>query len=103
MFRPPWRRREPQQPGLTARDGRTGGRPAITTHYTTLGLTRDARARDVVRAYRRLAKRLHPDVSPADAVAANHFARASVAYEVLSDPARRADYDASLDAAAAAL
>src|SRR6266536_1669848 len=91
MFWPPWHRREPQQPGLTAHDGRTGRR-ANATHYATLGLTRDARARDVVRAYRRLAKRLHPDTSP-DAATADHFARASAAYDVVSDPARRTACD----------
>ena len=99
MIRPPWRRR-PHQPGLTAHDGRTAPR-AAATHYATLGITRDARARDIVRAYRRLAKRLHPDVN-VDLADAAHFKRASAAYAVLSDPARRAAYDASLDAVAAA-
>lgn len=65
------------------------------THYQTLGLSPNASTEQIRRAFRAAARTLHPDVSTATD-AAQRFAEASHAYEVLSDPAARRDYDHSL-------
>ncbi len=62
--------------------------------YDLLGVTRDADVHAIKRAYRRLARRLHPDINPGDGVAAVRFRAVVEAYETLSDPGRRRDYDA---------
>lgn len=69
---------------------------AQTTHYETLGLANDASAAAIKRAYRALARRHHPDAAPGDAGAETRFKAISEAYAILSDPAKRAAYDASL-------
>jgi molecular chaperone DnaJ len=61
--------------------------------YVVLGLDRAASSDDVKRAYRRLARRFHPDVNPGDDVAAVRFREIARAYEILSDPERRQRYD----------
>lgn len=61
--------------------------------YQALGLAADASTADISRAYRRLARALHPDSQPGDAAAADQFQAVSDAYELLSDPARRTDWD----------
>src|SRR5207253_964751 len=61
--------------------------------YAILGLERTASIADIKRAYRRLARKYHPDINPGDAVAAAQFQRISQAYETLSDPDRRRRYD----------
>lgn len=61
-------------------------------YYRTLGVARDATARDIKRAYRKLARQFHPDVSK-EADAEARFKEVSEAYEVLSDPQKRATYD----------
>jgi DnaJ-class molecular chaperone len=65
------------------------------THYQTLGVEPSATAGQIRQAYRAKAKSLHPDVCKA-ADAASKFAQLAVAYEVLSDRKRRAEYDESL-------
>ena len=62
-------------------------------YYDVLGLPRDASAKDVRDAYRKLARRLHPDVNPEDQAAAERFKRVNEAYEVLADEKSRKDYD----------
>lgn len=62
-------------------------------HYRTLGVPPDASTAEIRAAYRALARRHHPDRSPADAGA---MATINEAYRVLSEPARRAVYDATL-------
>ena len=62
-------------------------------YYEVLGVPRDAGEADLKRAYRRLALENHPDKKPGDAEAEERFKEASEAYEVLSDPDRRARYD----------
>lgn len=61
--------------------------------YEFLGLTRDASTDDIKAAYRRIARRLHPDANPGSAGAGMHFQDVSVAYELLIDSARRRKYD----------
>ncbi len=61
--------------------------------YDVLGIEPGATLDEVKRAYRALAKELHPDANPDDTVAANRFREATEAYDLLSDPERRADYD----------
>jgi molecular chaperone DnaJ len=63
--------------------------------YELLGVRRDAGVGEVKRAYRRLARRLHPDINPGDRAAAVRFHAAVEAYETLSDPERRRQYDLS--------
>src|SRR4051794_6315751 len=67
---------------------------ATTTgdHYQVLGVDRSAGQEEIQRAYRKLARRLHPDVSR-DPGAEERFKRVNEAYDVLSDPAKRARYD----------
>jgi molecular chaperone DnaJ len=61
-------------------------------HYATLGVRKDAPPEDIKRAYRRLARQLHPDVNP-DAETQERFKEITSAYEVLSDPSKRQLYD----------
>jgi molecular chaperone DnaJ len=61
--------------------------------YEVLGLARDAGDPDVKKAFRRLARELHPDVNSHDPEAEEKFKEAAEAYEILSDPERRATYD----------
>ncbi len=67
---------------------------ATVDFYERLGVSRDASAEAIGDAFRRLAKQLHPDVIGADGPSAERFKDITAAYEVLSDPRRRADYDA---------
>jgi molecular chaperone DnaJ len=61
--------------------------------YILLGLERGATLNDIKRAYKRLARRYHPDINPGDRRAAVQFRQISEAYETLSDPDRRRRYD----------
>src|SRR5207248_1475443 len=67
--------------------------------YETLGVKRDASVEDIRKAYRKLAKKHHPDINPGNKAAEDRFKSVSAAYEVLSDPKRRAEYDEFGDAA----
>src|SRR2546427_12680219 len=62
--------------------------------YVILGLERGATLADIKRAYKRLARRFHPDINPGDRMAAAQFRQIAEAYETLSDPDRRRRYDA---------
>jgi DnaJ-class molecular chaperone len=61
--------------------------------YTVLGLGRGASDEDVKRAFRRMAKRLHPDVNPGNRAVENQFRELNAAYELLSDPLKRKRFD----------
>jgi molecular chaperone DnaJ len=61
--------------------------------YILLGLKREASSADIKRAYRRLARRFHPDINPGDREAAARFREIVDAYETLIDPDRRRRYD----------
>src|SRR4051812_26322094 len=63
--------------------------------YVLLGLGPGASPAEIKRAYRRLSRRYHPGVNPGDRQAQTVFERVTEAYETLSDPARRREYDAA--------
>jgi len=62
-------------------------------YYAVLGVNRDASDDDIKKAYRKLAMRHHPDRAPDDKGAEEKFKEAKEAYEVLSEPRKRAAYD----------
>jgi molecular chaperone DnaJ len=61
--------------------------------YEVLGVTRDADETTIKKAFRKLARELHPDVNAHDPQAEEKFKEAAEAYEILNDPERRATYD----------
>ena len=61
--------------------------------YTVLGVGRSASEKEIKQAYRRLARKYHPDVNPGDKTAEAKFKEINEAYEVLSDPEKRKKYD----------
>jgi len=61
--------------------------------YQTLGVKKDASQDDIQKAYRRLAKKLHPDLNPGNELAEERFKEVSQAYDLLGDPGKRARFD----------
>lgn len=61
--------------------------------YETLGVAKNAKHKEIQKAYRKLAKLHHPDLNPGDTVAEEKFKKASAAYAILGDEADRARYD----------
>jgi DnaJ-class molecular chaperone len=68
---------------------------AVENYYDVLGVAREADEREIRSAYRRLAKQYHPDTN-SDPDASEQFLKIQEAYEILSDPAKRAEYDVLL-------
>ncbi|NCY16612.1 MAG: molecular chaperone DnaJ [Actinobacteria bacterium] len=62
-------------------------------YYKVLGVSEKAPAKDITRAYRKLARELHPDANPGDAAAEERFKEVSAAYDVVGDETRRKEYD----------
>jgi molecular chaperone DnaJ len=62
-------------------------------YYKILGVPETADAKEITRAYRKLARTLHPDANPGDPTAEDRFKEVSAAYDVLGDETRRAEYD----------
>src|SRR5512146_1300523 len=62
-------------------------------YYATLGVTKAATDKDIKQAFRKLARKYHPDVNPGDKAAESKFKEINEANEVLGDPAKRKKYD----------
>src|SRR5579862_9566549 len=62
-------------------------------YYSTLGVAKTATEKEIKQAYRKLARKHHPDVNPGDKSAESRFKELNEAYEVLGDPAKRKKYD----------
>jgi DnaJ-class molecular chaperone len=71
----------------------TSGRAGATDLYAVLGVPRDATADQIKKAYRKLARKYHPDVNPGDKAAEERFKQISQAHDVLSDEKTRKLYD----------
>ena len=67
--------------------------------YSILGISKDADASEIKKSYRRLAMKFHPDRNPGDAKAEAKFKEVSQAYEILSDPEKKNNYDMYADPA----
>ena len=83
-------------PGCGMGRSRTPKLRAVATqrdYYEVLGVERDAYEAEIKKAFRKLARELHPDLNPGDPQASERFREAAEAYEVLSDPDKRARYD----------
>jgi curved DNA-binding protein len=65
----------------------------VQNYYDILGVPKDASPEEIKQAFRRLARRYHPDVNPGDKIAEEKFKDLNEAYEVLSDLNRRSQYD----------
>ena len=62
-------------------------------YYEVLGVSETASAKDITRAYRKLAREFHPDANPGNAAAEERFKEISAAYDVVGDETKRAEYD----------
>src|ERR1700732_7632 len=62
-------------------------------YYKTLGVSREADADEIRKAYRKLARKYHPDLNPGDKAAEERFKEVQEAYDILSEPKKRQMYD----------
>ena len=69
--------------------------PAASKHdyYETLGVSRGAKEDEIRKAYRKLARKHHPDLNPGDKAAEERFKKVQEAYDILSEPKKRQVYD----------
>src|SRR5208283_4479896 len=67
--------------------------PPKHEYYETLGIPKKASADDVRKAYRKLARKYHPDLNPGDKSSEDRFKNVQEAYDILSDPKKRQMYD----------
>ena len=66
---------------------------AMRDPYEVLGVAKGADAKEIKKAYRKLARTLHPDLRPGDKAAEERFKEVASAYDLLSDPEKKAAYD----------
>jgi molecular chaperone DnaJ len=69
---------------------------AVQDHYKVLGVERKASQDEIKKAYRKLARKYHPDKNPGDAKAEERFKQISQAHDILGDPDKRKEYDRAL-------